>query len=185
MTLKSPSQAPALAHEMAHETPVESTQGDTPVRATKNGNKENNSIPGKRLRAARENAGLTQEDLGNRLGLEHGAIRISRCECGRHVPDFRIMEKMAAKLGVQSFYLYCVDDDLAEMFLQISSRLGSHWKPFLLAQIQEALTRASATSERGSGDRRKNTGAWLHAERRSHKERRAQTDRRQASRGAE
>jgi transcriptional regulator with XRE-family HTH domain len=160
---------------------------------------ENRSIFGQRLRAARQKARLTQAELGDRLGLvEHGAVRISRFECGRHTPDIGFVEKMAAVLKVPSFYFYCADEALARMFLQLSDRLGDDWKRLLLAQMQEALAwqQAAALPGKRNADRRHNTGgSWPHAERRTgvdrwtgvdrrcHVERRSQVDKRSDPQG--
>jgi transcriptional regulator with XRE-family HTH domain len=162
---------------------------------------ENRTIFGQRLRTARKKAGLTQVELGNQIGLvEHGAMRISRFECGRHMPDIDFAEKMAAVLKVPLFYFYCADEAIAGIFLQLSNRLGNDWRRLFLAQMQEVLAqqRAVALSWKRDADRRQNTGdSWPDAERRTgidrrvcadrrwQVERRSQVDRRSGQQGAE
>lgn len=74
---------------------------------------------GRRLRAARERAGLAQDRLGVLIGLDEGSssARISRYETGAHEPTFAVAEKLAATLGIPAVYLYCGDDQLAELLL--------------------------------------------------------------------
>jgi transcriptional regulator with XRE-family HTH domain len=156
---------------------------------------------GKRVRIARQRTGLTQAELGKQLGLvKYGAVRISRFECGRHMPDINFVEKMAAVLKVPSFYFYCADNALARMFLRLADCLGDDWERFLLAQMQEVLAQPQATAlpEKRNANRRHNTdGSWPDAERRtcvdqracadrrSQEEKRRQVDRRSGQQGAE
>jgi transcriptional regulator with XRE-family HTH domain len=149
---------------------------------------ENKSVFGQRLRAARQKAGLTQAALGDLLGLvEYGAVRISRFECGKHMPDIGFAEKMAAVLKVPSFYFYCSDEALAKMFLLLSERFGNGWKHFLLTQMRDALAQQKSVASPSAAlhvlpemnaDRRQNTSSWSHVERRTCIDRRMCADRR-------
>ena len=77
---------------------------------------------GRRLRAAREAAGIPQDRLGVMIGLDEGcsSARISRYETGIHQPAFEIAEKIAAVLCVPTAYFYCRSDALSEVLLAAS-----------------------------------------------------------------
>lgn len=81
------------------------------------------SVVGRRLRQARERAGLPQDRLGVLAGLEESSssARISRYESGIHEPPLRFSEELAKVLGVPVAFLYCPDDRLAEIILAYSS----------------------------------------------------------------
>lgn len=74
---------------------------------------------GKRLREARLRAGIPQDQLGVAVGLDEttASARMSRYETGVHEPPVDIANRIAQVLGVPSSYLYCEDDDLAEVIL--------------------------------------------------------------------
>lgn len=74
---------------------------------------------GRRLRQARRGAGIPQDKLGVRIGLdEHTAsARISRYESGVHEPPFELAEKLAKVLKVPTAYFYCENDELADFLL--------------------------------------------------------------------
>lgn len=77
---------------------------------------------GRRLRAARVAAGLTQADLGRVLGLDDqntGAPRVSRYETGRHEPDQETMAKIAEALGLPVAYFHATSDPLAKIILMV------------------------------------------------------------------
>ena len=77
------------------------------------------STVAKRLRQARERAGLPQDRLGVLAGLEESSssARISRYESGVHEPPLSFAESLAKVLGVPAAYFYCSDDRLAEILL--------------------------------------------------------------------
>lgn len=77
--------------------------------------KELASVFGKRLRQARQRAGLPQDKLGVQIGLdEHTAsTRISRYEGGIHEPPYATAKKLAEALMVPVPYFYAEDDQLA------------------------------------------------------------------------
>lgn len=77
--------------------------------------KELGSVFGKRLRQARQRAGLPQDRLGVLIGLdEHTAsARISRYEGGIHEPPHATVTKLAEALMVPTPYFYAEDDQLA------------------------------------------------------------------------
>ena len=77
---------------------------------------------GRRLRAARLAAGLTQADLGRVLGLDDqntGAPRVSRYETGKHEPDQQTLAKIAEALGLPVAYFHATSDPLAKIILMV------------------------------------------------------------------
>lgn len=71
----------------------------------------------KRLKEARLRAGLSQEQLGIRIGLEpeSASTRMNRYELGKRVPDLELVERIAAELKLPAAYFYAVEDDEAEL----------------------------------------------------------------------
>ena len=74
----------------------------------------------KRLKEARLRAGLSQEQLGIRIGLEpeSASTRMNRYELGKRVPDLELIERVAAELKLPAAYFYAVEDDEAELLVQ-------------------------------------------------------------------
>lgn len=72
---------------------------------------------GRRLRDARQRAGIAQDKLGVMIGLDEASssARMSRYENGIHEPPFLWVERLAEALGVPTAYFYCSDDRLAEI----------------------------------------------------------------------
>lgn len=77
------------------------------------------SLFGRRLREARENAGISQDKLGVMIGIDEGSssARMSRYESGIHSPPFKVAEQLAKELKIPVAYFYCCDDRLAEIIL--------------------------------------------------------------------
>lgn len=103
---------------------VSRTQGDT------------TALFGKRLREAREAAGIAQDKLGVLIGLEESSssARISRYETGVHEPPVRTAKQIALVLKVPLAYLYCDDDVLAAILLQ-AHRMSKEARRALLASM--------------------------------------------------
>jgi transcriptional regulator with XRE-family HTH domain len=101
------------------------TQGDT------------TPVFGKRLREAREMAGIAQDKLGVLIGLDESSssARISRYETGIHEPPVRTAKQIAAVLKVPLAFLYCDDDVLAAILLQ-AHRMSKEARRALLASMQ-------------------------------------------------
>ena len=78
-----------------------------------------NNLIGKRLREARVRANLPQDKLGVLIGLDEGSssARISRYETGIHEPALATAQKLAEILNIPLCYLYCEDDEMAELIL--------------------------------------------------------------------
>lgn len=89
-----------------------------------------------RLKAARKAAGLTQQQLGMRLGMEQStaSARMNQYEKGKHAPDYQTMQRIAQELGFPVAYFYCDDDLLAEL-LRLIANLPKDKQEALLAQL--------------------------------------------------
>lgn len=72
-----------------------------------------------RLKTARKAKGYTQEKLGIAAGLDEfiASPRINRYEQGVNSPDIELANNIAKSLDVPLAYLYCMDDELAELIL--------------------------------------------------------------------
>lgn len=79
-----------------------------------------------RLRVARLRAKLTQEMLGLLSGIEEATARsrISQYESGIHRPNFEMMCEFAKVLDVPECYFYTVDDEFAEVVLELYKKLN-------------------------------------------------------------
>jgi transcriptional regulator with XRE-family HTH domain len=77
------------------------------------------SVVAKRIRQARELAGLSQQELGIRAGIDElsASSRISQYERGVHAPDFPTAERLAKVLRVPAPFFYATDDTLATWIL--------------------------------------------------------------------
>jgi len=75
-----------------------------------------------RLRQMRMEAGLSQRELGRRIGLLEEVVssRVTRYELGTSEPDFETAGKLARELGVPLAYLLADDEALAEIILAVS-----------------------------------------------------------------
>src|SRR6185312_12403774 len=77
------------------------------------------SVIARRIKQARELAGLSQQELGIKAGIDElsASSRISQYERGVHAPDFPTAERLAKVLRVPAPFLYAVDDSLATWIL--------------------------------------------------------------------
>ncbi|MBT1886632.1 MULTISPECIES: helix-turn-helix domain-containing protein [Enterobacteriaceae] len=75
-----------------------------------------NPIPD-RLKTARTKAGITQKELGIRIGMEPSSAsgRMNHYEKGRHTPDIDTLKRMADELGVPINYFFCENETTAEL----------------------------------------------------------------------
>jgi transcriptional regulator with XRE-family HTH domain len=80
-----------------------------------------NNVLAKRLRQARESAGIPQDKLGVLIGLDEGcaSARISRYESGKHQPPLKTVQLLAKKLNVSTAFLFCEDDLMADVILKL------------------------------------------------------------------
>jgi transcriptional regulator with XRE-family HTH domain len=89
----------------------------------------------RRLRFARERAGLSQRELGRRIGMKDDAAspRINQYESGTHVPRAETVEAIARALKIPVAYLFADGERMARMILAFAQ---------LSAAEQERITRA-------------------------------------------
>lgn len=73
----------------------------------------------KRLKEARLALGISQRELGRRIGLSEEVVssRVTRYELGTSEPDFATASKLAKELGVPLAYLLADNDVLADIIL--------------------------------------------------------------------
>lgn len=78
---------------------------------------EGKSVFARRLREAREAAGISQKQLGILADIDEfvASARINQYERGKHMPDLLTAQRLAAKLHVPASYLYEPNDDLAAL----------------------------------------------------------------------
>lgn len=74
----------------------------------------------KRLKEAREAAGMTQEHLSQMVGVEgiNSRSRLSSYEVGRTEPPYSLVLKIARVLDYPEGYFYTMDDAFAASMLQ-------------------------------------------------------------------
>ena len=92
----------------------------------------------KRIKEARLRAGLSQEQLGLRIGLEpaSASTRMNRYELGKRSPDLELVERIAEELGLPAAYFYAVRDEEAELLRQFSA-LSTKGKTRVMEVIAE------------------------------------------------
>ncbi len=73
----------------------------------------------KRLREAREEAGLSQRRLGMMMGLgpRRASVYVNRYERGAREPGFHIIQQLADVLTIPASYFLEADDTLAKIIL--------------------------------------------------------------------
>lgn len=73
----------------------------------------------RRLKEARCALGLSQKQLGIEAGLDEfvASTRINRYELGVHAPDYQMAARLAGVLRVPVAFLYCDNDEMAQMIL--------------------------------------------------------------------
>jgi len=94
-----------------------------------------NPIPA-RLKAARTKAGITQRELGIRIGMEPSSAsgRMNHYEKGRHIPDIDTLKRMADELGVPINYFFCENELTAELARLIANMTETE-QAALIAQL--------------------------------------------------
>lgn len=72
-----------------------------------------------RLKQVRKAKGLTQKELGIRVGFEVSTAgsRMNHYETGRHLPDYDVAKKMADELNVPVAYFFCDSDEMANLLM--------------------------------------------------------------------
>jgi transcriptional regulator with XRE-family HTH domain len=91
-----------------------------------------------RLKQARKAAGISQAELGLRIGFEAGSAssRMNHYEKGRHLPDLETMKRMAKELAVPLSYFFCESEEEAELVM-LFSKLTDEQKIKLLTGLKE------------------------------------------------
>ena len=71
----------------------------------------------KRLKEARNRAGLTQQELGVLAGIDedNASAKMNQYEKGVHIPKFERLKDLANALKVPTAYFYAESDELAEL----------------------------------------------------------------------
>lgn len=89
------------------------------------------------LKKARLALDITQQELGVRVGLDPGnaSARMNQYESGKHMPDYKMLKKMAAELNVPVPYLLCDDELLGDLILELS-KLTDHEKAEILSEVR-------------------------------------------------
>ena len=82
---------------------------------------EPSNVVGRRMRARREALQWSQEKVGVLIGIDESSsrARISRYELGTHEPPVKTARRIAEVLGVPLAYLYCEDDETANLLLAL------------------------------------------------------------------
>lgn len=95
---------------------------------------------GKRLKAARTAAHMTQTELAKRAGIDELTVsRISHYETNTHSPNFQQACRFAEVLDVPECYLYCRDDVLATQLLAIHKRYKKfRFNPSEISELERA-----------------------------------------------
>lgn len=99
-------------------------------------------IVARRLREAREAAGLSQKGLGIAAGIDEfsASARLNQYERGKHTPDMLTIKKLAAVLKAPVAYFYTEDDELAQILLSLSLVPKTKWdrvKQYLVSLTAE------------------------------------------------
>lgn len=84
---------------------------------------DNKSKLGKRIKELRKNAGLTQEQVAERIDMEQNTISV--IESGRNFPTLVTLEKIANVLNVKlsDFFVYDYFEDIESMRENIQAQL--------------------------------------------------------------
>lgn len=92
------------------------------------------SLFARRMKAAREQLGISQMELGVRAGIDEfsSSARINQYERGKHMPDFLTVCNLAKVLGVPTAYFYADDNHLAELITLFGQLKATERKTLLV-----------------------------------------------------
>jgi len=95
-----------------------------------------NPIP-KRLKEVRTSRGISQKELGKRIGLDESSAssRMNHYEKGRHMPDIHTLKKMAEELDVPLAYFFYESELSAELICLIE-KLSDEEKQNIICSIK-------------------------------------------------
>ena len=87
---------------------------------------------------AQGRGGYSQERLGIDTGIEEAtaSARMNQYEQGKHLPDLKQAKRFADALDVPLAYLFCDQDDVAELLLAVNEMSDTD-RQALLHQIRE------------------------------------------------
>lgn len=90
-----------------------------------------------RLKQARKLVGISQKDLGARIGMDESSAssRMNHYEKGRHSPDLDTLRKIAEELNVPLNYFFC-DDDLSAELACLIAKLDEDSKKELVLKLK-------------------------------------------------
>ena len=96
---------------------------------------KDNPIP-TRLKEARKKAGITQKELGIRIGMEPSSAsgRMNHYEKGRHTPDIGTLRRMADELNVPLNYFFC-ESELSAALACAIDKMSDEDKAALIEQL--------------------------------------------------
>ena len=101
-----------------------------------------------RLAQARKAVGISQKELGIRLGMEPSSAsgRMNHYEKGRHTPDYQTLKRIAEELGVPLSFFLCESDITAKLFCLVD-QLTEQQQLDLIAEIQAVNPEAKSPIE--------------------------------------
>lgn len=102
----------------------------------------------RRLRQARERAGLTQTDLGLRIGIDPSAAspRMNQYEKGLHEPPHALTKRMAEELDVPLAYFFTENDERMAELLAAWNSLDPRSRKALASLAMSQTSFAELTS---------------------------------------
>lgn len=94
----------------------------------------------KRLKEAREAAGLSQKALGIAAGIDEfsASARMNQYETGKHTPDFLTLKQIAKALKISPAYFYADSNEIAEI-IRLASSITKQQRQELINSIQKIL----------------------------------------------
>lgn len=105
-----------------------------------------------RIKGARLRAGLSQEQLGIRIGIDpaSASARMNRYELGKRVPDLELVERLAEELGLPAAYFYAVGNDESELLLKFHRLNGAARERVMVCVSEELAAQESGMQKGGS-----------------------------------
>ncbi|HCG9062834.1 helix-turn-helix domain-containing protein [Providencia vermicola] len=98
-----------------------------------------------RLKQARNRVGISQRELGIRLGMDPSSAsgRMNHYEKGRHMPDVGTLKKLAEELGVPVAFFFSDSDSSAELACLIE-QLNEKEKQALITHLKQELNKSDS-----------------------------------------
>ena len=96
---------------------------------------QHNSPLPQRLLEARTRKGISQRELGIRLGMEPGSAsgRMNHYEKARHTPDYPTLKRIADELEVPVAFFFCEDEVTADLICLLEKLSNEDKKKLLLS----------------------------------------------------